>query len=125
MSGIAQLNERIAALEAATEQCRAETRASHEATKELRRVKKEIRDMLDKEVRDIVNAAIGEHVERRLADFDTTLTEAMHEGVLAVGREFDKLAKLYIGVGDDNIHDIAMRRKEILTGAPEVEVRRS
>ena len=117
---LARLDERTAALRAAAQEVREETRRAHEATKELRTAQREIRDLLETDVPALVDRAIDVAVAKGLADYSDTVQTAMRNAVTKVEREFDKLARIYMDGEDDgeSIHDLAMKKKRRAAGDP-------
>ncbi len=96
MTALAKLEETIAKLERAAEDCRAVTREAHEATKELRRAEKAVRDLLGTEIRDLVDAAIAEQIRVGLEGYAGEIRKATDAAIDRVGRTFEELARIYL-----------------------------
>ena len=104
-----------ARIERATADLRAVIREAHELTRDLRELVKEARPMTERLVEDALRDRLGDAVKQGLDEYAATLKDAMNAGVAKVGREFDKLAKLYLegSGGGLPLHEMAVaaRRK--------------
>jgi hypothetical protein len=119
--GMTKLEETIARFEHARDELREATREAHAATKDLRAVAREVRDLLELEPKRTVDAAIAEKVAAGLERYGEVLSAAMSSAVDKVGTEFDRLASIYLTGADGNgpsLEELARRRKE---GLPYVD----
>lgn len=118
MSGLGQLEERIAALEAAAESIREETREARQAAKDLRRVKAEIEGLLSTEIRELVDAAVAEQVEAGLDSYKRALKDSIEKVDVAVQKRFRKLMNMYLtGTASGNgesLADVIARTKRTI-----------
>lgn len=109
MSGpLSKLDDRIEALERASEELRTQTREAHATIKELRRARKEIEALLKATPKELVETAIEEAVAEGLKSLGETTREAMDNAVSKVASEFDQLADLFVkGDGGNDEHLLA------------------
>lgn len=79
---------------------RAATREAHEALQDLRAERRRVEQLLtqvDDRVKRAVTSLIEEAVKRDLAELGQVTHKAMHDAVAKVCREFDRLARIYLG----------------------------
>jgi hypothetical protein len=115
MAGLAQLEERIAKLEAAAADIREATREAHEAIGTLRLLKKDVAGLVD-EVRrlhdvdgpKLFNDMATEQIRVTLDAYRTQIREAQDSAVEKVGRTFDELARIYLEGSGGKHRDIPL-----------------
>lgn len=123
-SALKNLDGRIAALEAAAEAAREETRAAHEATKALRQAERdaraaaaEIRALLAVDLKELVDEALSEHVRTGLASYAESLRDATEAGHAHVIAEFEKLKNILLTGQEDgrgeHVFDAAHRTGDL------------
>jgi ABC-type transporter Mla subunit MlaD len=98
----ADLIDRLAA---AALDARAAVREVHEALADARDVTKELRAA----ARDAVNEDINAIVTEKVTAMGDQVEKAMRRSVEKVGREFDKLAAIYMGKGNDSLEILTRR----------------
>ncbi len=81
--------------------------------KEARRVQREFHQEVERALAVAVDERIAAEVAKGLDAYGETLRKAMSDAVDKVGREFDKLAKIYIEgrKGEPTLPDLAKRRR--------------
>lgn len=99
MTALGKLEERIAKLEAASDRMASETRAAHEAIGELRKLRAEIKTLLSKDVRRLVEEAVAAEVGVGLDEYRSSVETAIAKADLAVEKRFKQLANLYLTGG--------------------------
>jgi predicted nucleic acid-binding Zn-ribbon protein len=86
------------------EALRTATREAHEVLKDLRTERRAVEQMLagiEGRVRRAVADLIESEVARQVAELGKVTERAMRDSVAKVGREFDRLASIYLGRNDD------------------------
>ena len=121
MSGLANLDERIAKLEAAAERITERTREANSAIKELRQLKRDIEQLLGNDARALVDRAIGDQVSEGLTVMADEIVVAREKAVAAITGEFNTLAEIYTSSAEKDVEHIAVeahrardRRRETL-----------
>lgn len=91
---LANLDKKIRDLEAAADDVRSATRAAHEATKDLKAVIREARELLSsKPVEDRIDQAVAAGLEH----YTTTIKAKTDEATAAVFRRYDEIVVPMLG----------------------------
>ena len=120
MTALRNLEERIEKLEQAAEEIREATREAHSTTKALRQAEKDVRDLLKRDVRAIVDEAIADAVRAGLEGYGDTIRKAQDEAFDRVGAAFEELARIYLEGdpkdGKASIPELAEQRLAAIRG---------
>lgn len=111
--GIVHLEKVLADLEAATTAGRDLVRDLHAATKDGRALLRDIERVLRDDGAKLVDERMTAEVTRQLDALGESTRLAMDQAVEKVGKEFDRLAAIYLEGpdGGPSLHDLAMRNK--------------
>lgn len=111
---LAALEERIAKLERASDEIREATRLAHEATKDLRALIREAREILSTKP---ITDRIDDNVKAGLEEYAGTIKAAQEAAVDRVARTFDELAAIYLGEDEGlSLATLAERRRAAREG---------
>lgn len=91
------LDERLDKLRAASDELKATTREAHEAIKDLKRLGKEVRDLLELEPTKAVAAVMEGAVAKGLEGYATEIREATDAATASVNRRYDELVGILLG----------------------------
>jgi hypothetical protein len=97
---LANIEERLAKLEAAAERAEQATRDANAATKAMRQTEKDVRHLLATEARKVVDEAIDAAVKEGLAGYADTVRKASHDLYAKVATECERLMNVYM-TGDE------------------------
>ena len=107
MPGLTDLEENINRLQAATDAAREATREAHEATADLRRAEKAIRDLLDeKHLAEAVDTAMAAAIRDGLESLSAKFKEAADGTYDRVMKQVDRSVNLCLGRADKNGKDL-------------------